>query len=154
MDLIFALKVTGWDLPSVNKVTKETSPSEALEQVGTFMPHIIEALAIAPLSEEPIHFSKLDIKDMFCRMVCAVGEECNSAYVLPNHPEAPTELVMPSDLQMGWALSSCLLNMASKTARDVAEPYYRKLVGTHLFKGITISELLGLEKESMWGTHE
>ena len=83
----------------MNEATKETAPAEALEQVGTVMPRIIEALATAPLSEDPIHFSKLDIKDGFWRMVCAVGEEWNFAYVLPNHPEAPTELVIPSDLQ-------------------------------------------------------
>ena len=59
------LKVAGWDLPSVNEETKEKSPAEALEQVGTVNSHIIEALATAPLSEDPIHFSKLDIKDGF-----------------------------------------------------------------------------------------
>ena len=87
-------------------------------------------------------------------MVCVVGEECNAAYVLTNHLDTPTELVMPSDLQMGWALSPRFFNMASKTARDIAESYYRKRVGTHLFEGITISELLGLENASMWETNE
>ena len=77
-DLSFGLKVTGLDLPSVNIATKETAPAEALEQVGTVMTRIINALATAPLSEDPIHFSKLDIKDGFWRMVCAVGEEWNS----------------------------------------------------------------------------
>ena len=51
-----------WDLPSVNEVTKETSPSEALGQVETAMYRIIKTLATAPLPEDPIHFSKLDIK--------------------------------------------------------------------------------------------
>ena len=72
LDLSFALKVAGWDLPSVNKATKETA--EALEKVRTVMPCIIEELATAPLSEDTIHFSKLDIKYRFWRMVCAVGE--------------------------------------------------------------------------------
>ena len=62
MDLSFALKVAGWDLPLVKEVTKETSPAEALGQAVMVMPHIIEALATAPLSEDPIHFNKLDIK--------------------------------------------------------------------------------------------
>ena len=74
LDISFALKVAGWYLPSLNEATKETAPSETLEQVGTVMPRIIEALATAPLSEYPIHFSKLDIKDGFWRTVCAVGE--------------------------------------------------------------------------------
>ena len=36
--LSFVLKVTGWDLPSVNKAAKKTSPYKALDQVGTVMP--------------------------------------------------------------------------------------------------------------------
>ena len=98
LDLSFALKVAGWALPSMNKATKETAPAEVLEQVGTVMPRTINALATDPLSEDPIHFSKLDIKYGFWRMVCAVGEEWNFAYVLPNHPEAPTKFVIPSAL--------------------------------------------------------
>ena len=74
LDLSFALKLAWWDIPSVNKETKETAPAEALDQVGTVMPRIIEALATPLLSEDPIHFSKLDIKDGLWRMVCAVGE--------------------------------------------------------------------------------
>ena len=127
------------------------------EQVGTVIPRIIEALATAPLSEDPIHLSILDIKYGFWRMVCAVGEECNSSYVLPNHPEAPTELVVPSALQMGWTLFLCLFHVASETACDVAESYSHKRVGTlpeHPFEGSIISELLGLENTSMWGTNE
>ena len=31
LDLSFVLKVAGWDLPLVNKVTKEIAPAEALE---------------------------------------------------------------------------------------------------------------------------
>ena len=88
----FALKVAGWDIPPVKKAMKETAPSEAIEQVGKVMPRIIEALSKDPLSEDPIHFIKLGIKYGFWRMLYAVGEECNFAYVLPNRPEAPTEL--------------------------------------------------------------
>ena len=127
--LSFVLKVAGWDLPSLNKETKETAPAEAIEKVGTVIPRIIEALSTAPLSEDPIHFSKLDIKDGFWRMVCAVVEEWNLAYILPNHPEAPTKLVIPSDLKMGWTLSPCLFHVESETARDVAESYAQMFLG-------------------------
>ena len=92
LDLSFALKVAGWDLPSVNKAKKLTELAEALEQVGTVMTRIMEALVTAPLLEDPIHFSRLDIKDRFWIMVCAVGEEWNFTYVLP------TRLVLPDDL--------------------------------------------------------
>ena len=115
--------MAGWDLPSVNEATKGTSPAEALEYAGTVITRIIEALATALLTEDAIHFSKSDIKYGFWRMVCAVGQERNFAYVLPNHPEAPTELVIPSALQMGWILSPCFFHVASETARGVAESY-------------------------------
>ena len=75
LDLSFGFKLSGWCIPLVNKATKKTSPAEALEQVGTVMPRIIKALATDPLSEDSIQFSKLNIKDGFWRMVCAVGEE-------------------------------------------------------------------------------
>ena len=54
--------MVGWDPPLVNKATKEAAPDEALDQVGMVMPNIIKALVTAPLSEDPIHFSTLDIK--------------------------------------------------------------------------------------------
>ena len=68
------MNVAGWYLTSVNDVTKEKSPSEVLEQVETVRPCIIKTLETAPLYEDPIHFSKLDIKYGFWKMVCAVGE--------------------------------------------------------------------------------
>ena len=73
LDMSFALKVAEWYLPSVEKATKETAPAEALEQVGTFMPRIIEVLETAPLSEDPTYLSKLEIKNAFWIMVCEVG---------------------------------------------------------------------------------
>ena len=71
--------------------------------------------------------------------------------------ESPTELVIPSTLKMGWALSPCFFHVASETARDVAESYTYERVGKlpeNPFEGSTISELLGLENASMWGTNE
>ena len=113
LDLLFVLKVAGWDTQLANKAMKETSPYGVLKQVGTVMPRIIKALATDPLSDDPIHFSKLDIKDGFWIMVCAVGEEWNFSYVLPNHPEAPTELVISSGLQMGWTFYPCFFHVES-----------------------------------------
>ena len=90
-------------------------------------------------------------------MVCAVGEEWNFDYVLPHHLEAPTELVIPSALQMGCTLSPCFFYVVSETARGVAEAYAHERVGTlpdHPFEGSKISELIGLENASMWETNE
>ncbi|KAL7533742.1 hypothetical protein ACHAWF_007944 [Thalassiosira exigua] len=86
---------------------------------------------------------KLDIKDGFWRMVCAEGQEWNFAYVLPNHPGEPVEIVVPSALQMGWALSPPFFCAASETARDVAASYVQERVGTlpsHPLEGLTMPE--------------
>ena len=90
-------------------------------------------------------------------MVCAVFEVGNFAYVLPNYQEAPTDLVIQSPLQMGWALPPCFLHVMLETSRNVAESYSHGHVRTltdHPFEGSKISELLGLETEIMWGTNE
>ena len=113
----------------VKKETKETAPAEAIEQGETVIPHIIEALSTAPLSEDPIYFSKLDIKDGFWRTMCAVGEESNLTYILPNHPEAPTKLVLLSVLQMEWTLSPFFYHVESETARDKTESYAQMFLG-------------------------
>ena len=63
-------------------------------------------------------------------MVCAKGQEHNFAYVLPNHPGKPVEVVVPSALQMGWTLSPPFFCAASETARDVAASYVKEPVGS------------------------
>ena len=122
--------LAGYTLPSVNEATKHMAPAEAMDQIGTVLPRIIEALASAPIEEGPVLFSKLDIKDGFWRMTCAKGEEWNFAYVLPNTPGQPIQIVVPSELQMGWAEPPPFFCAASETARDVAETYTSERFGT------------------------
>ena len=97
-------------------------------------------MAVAPEGQGHILFS-LDIKDGFWRMTCAEGEEWNFAYVLPNHPGKPVEIVVPLVLQMGWAESPQFFCAASETARDVAEWYVSETIGTlphHLLEDLTM----------------
>ena len=61
---------------------------------------------------------------------------------LPNNPEEPTELVIPSAPQMGWTLYPCFFHVASEIARDVDKSYAHEGVGTlldNIFKGNRIS---------------
>ena len=54
-------------------------------------------------------------------------------------------------------MSSCFFHVASEISCDVAETYACKRVGTlpeHPLEEITISEILGLENASMWGTNK
>ena len=148
LDLSFSLEVDGYALPSVNDASKSCAPEEAIDQIGTVLPRIIEALATADPSKGDIRFSKLDIKDGFWRMVCREGEEWNFAYILPNHEGEPVEVVVPSALQMGWALSPPFFCAASETARDVAASFAREPVGAlpkHPKEELTLPEALGLQ---------
>ena len=110
LDLSFQLRLAGYTLLSVNDATKACAPEEAINQIGTVLPRLIEAMAMAPEDDGPIMFSNLDIKDGFLRMVCEAGQEWNFAYVLPNHPGMRVEIVGLSALQMGWALSPPLMS--------------------------------------------
>ena len=48
LDLSFALLVNGFALSSVNEATEKCTPEEAMDQIGSVLPHIIAALANAP----------------------------------------------------------------------------------------------------------
>ena len=109
LDLSYQLMVARYMLPSVNDATMRMAPEEAMDQIGSVLPQMIEALAAAPLDGGDIMFSTFDIKVGFWRMVCEEGEESTFAYVLPNHKGEPVEIVVPSALQMGWALPPLLL---------------------------------------------
>ena len=67
-------------------------------QLGLVLPHLIQAVAAAPLDQDNLMFSKLDIKDGYWRMVVQDGNHPNFAYVLPDIPGAHILLVIPKAL--------------------------------------------------------
>ncbi len=67
--------------------------------------------------------AKWDIKDGFWQMDCAVGEEWNFTYVLPQEEGKPITLVVPTSLQMGWVKSPPYFCTAMETARDISMDY-------------------------------
>ena len=149
LDLSYQLLVAGYLLPSVNDATKDCAPEEAISQIGTVLPRIIEALARIDESKGPVSMMKVDLTDGFWRVMAQEGEEWNFAYVLPNHPGKPTEIVVPAALQMGWALSPPFFCAASETARDIGEQLVREPVGTlpeHPLEAMTMPEALKLPK--------
>ena len=92
---------------------------------------------------------KVDLTDGFWRVMAKEGEEWNFAYVLPNHPGKPVEIVVPAALQMGWALSPPFFCAASETARDVSEQLVHEPVGTlpeHPLEAMTMPEALQLPR--------
>jgi hypothetical protein len=149
LDLSYCLWVAGYLLPSVNDATKQCAPEEAIAQIGTVLPRIIEALARADPNNGPVMMMKVDLKDGFWRIMCQEGQEWNFGYVLPNHPGQPVEIVVPAALQMGWALSPFFFCAASETARDVGESLVREPVGTlpeHPQENLTMPKPVALPK--------
>lgn len=92
------------------------------------MNRVIHAFAEAG-DDAKVFMVKYDIKDGFWRLNCQAGEEYNFAYVLPQRPNEPIKLVVPSALQMGWVESPAYFCTASKTARDVSTTYIEGPMG-------------------------
>ena len=73
--LSFVLKVFSLNMSSVKAETMQLSPPEAIDQIGSVLPRIIEAIANADQDKGDILFTKLDIKDGYWRMVVKEGAE-------------------------------------------------------------------------------
>ena len=111
---------------AVNKLTNpDTAPRHSMDQLGSVLGRIIYILRAAETDPEPILFCKLDIKDVFWRMVVPKADERQFCYVLPQDPTqtTPTEtmIVVPKALQMGWTSSPAFFCAATETGRDIAE---------------------------------
>ena len=118
LDLSYSVTIDNTSHPSVNEATKPNiAPSHAMTQLGHVLPRLIYAVATAPENKGPLLFSKLDVKDGNWRMVVSPEDEWNFAYVLPKlTPDEPTQLVIPSCLQMGWCKSASYFCATLETA--------------------------------------
>ncbi len=119
----------GQSIPAVNDTTTKTAPHASVDQLGHSHSRLIHAFAEAS-DNDKIFMAKWDIKDGFWCLNCQVGEEYNFAYVLPQAEGAPTTLVIPTSLQMGWIESPGFFCAASETSRDVATTYCQAPVGS------------------------
>jgi hypothetical protein len=98
LDLSFRLWLrNGGFLDSFNDTTIKLAPKGALDQLGHALRRIIHAFAEAD-DVAKIFMAKWDIKDSFWRMDCEAGEEWNFAYMLPQEPNKPTKLIVPTSL--------------------------------------------------------
>jgi hypothetical protein len=130
LDLSFRLRLrNGGFLDSVNDTTIKSAPKGALEQLGHALSSIIHAFAEAN-DNAKIFMAKWDIKDDFWRIDCKAGEEWNFAYVLPQEPNKPTKLIVPTSLQMGWVESLPYFCATTETAWDIALDYCDTPIGT------------------------
>jgi hypothetical protein len=130
LDLSFNLPLKqGGIIPLVNATTIKTAPKGAIDQLGHSLTRIIHAFAEAK-EDACIFMAKWDIQDGFWRLDAEDGAEWNFSYVLPQHPDQPCYLVVPTSLQMGWVESPPFFCAASETARDVAQDYCEMKMGT------------------------
>ena len=140
LDLSFRLRLQSGEVaPSVNEASEKAAPRAACEQLGHVLNRIIHAFAEAD-EDAKIFMAKFDIKDGFCLLDCAEGEEWNFAYVMPQEEGQPIRLVVPTSLQMGWIESPPFFCAATETGRDVAEDYVEAPVGSlpeHKFEKYT-----------------
>jgi hypothetical protein len=89
------------------------------------LPQLLNFMATVP-AEEHIHFSKMDLADGYWRMLVELDSQWNFAYVMPTAPGTPTQLVIPSALQMGWNESPAYFCATTKMARNVAQVWIDK----------------------------
>ena len=65
LDLLFLLKLPGYNLLSFNGATGTCALEDTIGQISSVLPQLIESLAMAPKECGNILISKLDIKDGF-----------------------------------------------------------------------------------------
>ena len=95
----------GYYVPSVNESSADTSPDYLLAQLGVVIPWLIKAIDESRDDGIPIFMGKMDVKDIFWRLVTGEGSEWNLFYFLPDKPGQPIRLVVPASIQMGWSKS-------------------------------------------------
>ncbi len=89
---------------SVNDTTVLQAPSVPVKQIGKVLPRVLQYMRDT-LDGLHILFSKLDLSDGFWRLIVH-GTDCyNFAYVLLQATGAPTKMMVPSAVQMGWVES-------------------------------------------------
>ena len=80
LDLSFKLILNGFEMPSVNEVTKYTAKKKSIEQMGNVLPRTITSIEEEPKDDGTFYFIKIDIKYGFCRMIYQAGADWNFAY--------------------------------------------------------------------------
>ena len=112
--------------PAVNDLTnQEAAPRDSMNELGSSIPRMIQAMATWPEEEGALLMAKWDIQDGFWRMAVEEAEEHQFCYVLPADPLLPMDddpmIVVPKALQMGWTSSPAFFCAATETARDLAQ---------------------------------
>jgi len=75
-------------------------------------------------AQGPLFFAKRDIKDGFWCLVVTEDNAWHFCYILPNEDRnAPTQLVIPTCLQMDWCKATPFFCTTSEMAQDIAQEF-------------------------------
>ena len=109
-----------------------------MNQLGQSLKRTVVLLTDKQQVGYPCLFSKLDIKDVFWRMIISDENSWNFCYALPSwYPEASVDylrIVIPNSLQMGWYESLPFLCAATYTAQDVIQRLLHTNLPHHKFE--------------------
>ncbi len=127
LDLLFPVLQEGAGVvtatqASVNDTTVLQAPSVPVKQIGKVLPRVLQYMRDTP---DGLHilFSKLDLSKGFLRLIVRRTDCYNFAYVLPQATGAPTKIVVPSAVQMGWVESLSLFCTITESARELAQHF-------------------------------
>ena len=91
----------------MNNTTVLQAPSKSVKEIGRVLPCLLHYMHDTPKGLH-ILFYKLDISDMFWRLIIRKEDSFNFAYVLPQWKGEPVRIVVPLAVQMGWVKSTLL----------------------------------------------
>ena len=76
--------------------------------------------------DQEIRLSKIDLSDGFWRLFVELAQKWNFCYVMLDPPGAPSRMVVPSALQMGWEESPAYFCTATETDRNLIDMLLRE----------------------------
>ncbi len=107
---------------SVNDTTVLQAPLVPVKQIGKILPRVLQYMQDIP---DGLHilFSKLDLSTGFWRLIVRRTNCYNFAYVLLQATRAPTKIMVPLAVQMGWVESPSLFCTVTESAWDLAQHF-------------------------------
>lgn len=90
-----------------------------VKKIGTVMPKMIAFMAF-PNPKANIMMQKIDLSNGYWQMIVEDGTEYNFIYLLSKQEDKPQQVMVPSQLVMGWTESAAFFTTASQGAADLA----------------------------------
>jgi hypothetical protein len=99
----------------IDESTNKLTPTEPVHKISQVLPRPFHFMAAIPADQE-IRSSKVDLSDGFWRLCIDSTQKWNFCHVMPDPPGSRARIVVPSPLQMGWALSPAHAPVSYRTS--------------------------------------